>query len=417
MKRLPTLAILPLVATLSACGSPGFDDNFNARQQRSASPLSPVVVSSIGPVASSNDFSDALLLLPPDAGAVTRIRERHYPNGTRQDIVMAGGAAGDNVIEVSVRTQDSPGRVMSGQLLQIGEPSERGVRNEIMSRFPDVRMHIVTRPVRNQFGPIGVAVGRRADGARCVFGWQWIADAREAWPNQSNINRFGSLFSSRSAPTSVRIRLCRMDGTVDQLVAMVEGLHAGEGAALGRLVQMDRRGFSGGEASRGGDVVSSASGDLIPVGGSLEAAIGGPAPAAIAAPAPRMVFTPGPKAAPKPAAKPRVAARPKPKPAKAQIVSRKAAPKVASKLAAKPRAAARAADPRPAVEQWQPQGGPRYMAPVGGGQDAAPVGSIAAPVRRLDPALPAQAYRGPVAGAGGGMAGAAQRPMTTQQWR
>jgi hypothetical protein len=43
------------------------------------------------------------------------------------------------------------------------------------------------------------------------------------------------------------------------------------------------------------------------------------------------------------------------------------------------------------------------MAPVNDrAQDASPVGSIAAPVRRLDPALPAQAYRG---------------PMTTQQWR
>ena len=199
MKRICTLAILPLVSTLAACGSPGFDDNFSARQQRSASPLSPVVVSSIGTGTSREDFADAIMLLPPEAGAVTRIRERHYPNGTRQDIIMAGGAAGDNVIEVSVRTQDSVGRSMGGQLLQIGEPSERGVRNEIMSRFPDVRMHIVTRPIRNTFGPVGVAVGRRADGARCVFGWQWIADAREAWPNQSNLNRMGALFSSRSA--------------------------------------------------------------------------------------------------------------------------------------------------------------------------------------------------------------------------
>jgi hypothetical protein len=339
------------------------------------------------------------MLLPPEAGAVTRIRERHYPNGTRQDIIMAGGAVGDNVIEVSVRTQDSVGRSMGGQLLQIGEPSERGVRNEIMSRFPDVRMHIVTRPIRNTFGPVGVAVGRRADGARCVFGWQWIADAREAWPNQSNLNRMGTLFSSRSAPTSVRIRLCRMDGTVDQLVAMVEGLQAGEGAALGRLLQMDRRGYAG------GDVVSTATGDLIPVGGSLEAAIGGGAPVAARAPAPRMVFTPGPQAAPKPAVKTRVAARAKPKPTKSRIASRRAAPKVAQRPVVKPRIAIpRAApDPRPSPEHWQPHGGPRYMAPVNDrAQDASPVGSIAAPVRRLDPALPAQAYRG---------------PMTTQQWR
>lgn len=401
MKRICTLAILPLVSTLTACGSPGFDENFTARQQRSGAVLSPVAASGFGG-GSSHDFADAIMLLPPDAGAVTRIRERHYPNGTRHDIIMAGGAAGDNVIEVSVRTQNSMGSTTGGQLLQIGEPSERGVRNEIMSRFPDVRMHIVTRPVRNTFGPVGVAVGRRADGARCVFGWQWIADVREAWPNQSNLNRMGALFSSRSAPTSVRIRLCRMDGTVDQLVAMVEGLQAGKGAALGRLLQMDRRGYAGGEdSSRGGDVVSTATGDLIPVAGSLEAAIGGGAPVAARAPAPRMVFTPGPKAAPKPAVKTRVAARPKPMPAKARIASRKAAQRpVVKPRIATPRTAP---DPRPSPEHWQPHGGPRYMAPVDGrAQDASPVGSIAAPVRRLDPALPAQAYRG---------------PMTTQQWR
>jgi hypothetical protein len=77
MKRICTLAILPLVSTLAACGSPGFDDNFSARQQRSASPLSPVVVSSIGTGTSREDFADAIMLLPPEAGAVTRIRHHH----------------------------------------------------------------------------------------------------------------------------------------------------------------------------------------------------------------------------------------------------------------------------------------------------------------------------------------------------
>ena len=411
------LALLPLVSSLAACGSPGFEAKYSGRDGRAGGPLSPVVVGGLGASdGASDDFADALMLLPPEAGAVTRLRERHYSNGTRQDIVMRGGAAGDNTIEVSVRTLDSPGRSSGGELLQIGEPSERGVRNEIMSRFPDVRIHIVTRPVSNSFGPMGVAVGRRADGARCVFAWQWIADAREAWPNQSNLNRMGALFAGRSAPTSVRIRLCRMDGTVDQLVAMVEGLRAGEGAALGRIVQMDRRGLAvaGGGPVRGGELASR-SGDLIPVGGSLEAAIGGGAPVAAAPAPPRYVFTPGPQAAPKPVVKTRVAKvapKAKPTPAKARLAARKAAPKAVR--VAKPRIIEpkRLADPNPSPAHWQPAGGPRYMAPVSGAPDASPVSSIAAPVRRLDPALPAQAYRGPSGGAG-----VAQRQMTTQQWR
>jgi hypothetical protein len=404
------LALLPLVSSLAACGSPGFEAKYSGRDGRAGGPLSPVVVGGSGaPEGSSDDFADALMLLPPEAGAVTRLRERHYSNGTRQDIVMRGGTAGDNTIEVSVRTLDSPGRSSGGELLQIGEPSERGVRNEIISRFPDVRMHIVTRPVSNSFGPVGVAVGRRADGARCVFAWQWIADAREAWPNQSNLNRMGALFSSRSAPTSVRIRLCRMDGTVDQLVAMVEGLRAGEGAALGRIIQMDRRGLAvaGASSLRGGEPASR-SGDLIPVGGSLEAAIGGGAPVAVAPAAPRYVFMPGPKAAPKPVVKTRVAKAA----LKAKPTPSKAAPKAVRVARPRPVEPKRLADPNPSPAHWQPAGGPRYMAPVSGAPDASPVGSIAAPVRRLDPALPAQAYRGPSGGAG-----VAQRQMATQQWR
>ncbi len=419
MKRICMLAILPLVSGLAACGSPGFDANYAGRDGRAGAPLSPVVVGGPGAPGGGDDYADALMLLPPEAGAVTRIRERHYSNGTRQDIVMRGGAAGDNAIEVSVRTLDTPGRAMGGELLQIGEPSERGVRNEIISRFPDVRMHIVTRPVSNSFGPVGVAVGRRADGARCVFAWQWIADAREAWPNQSNLNRMGALFSSRSAPTSVRIRLCRMDGTVDQLVAMVEGLRAGEGAALGRIFQMDRRGLAvaDGGPVRGGELASRG-GDLIPVGGSLEAAIGGGAPVVSAPASPRYVFNPGPEAAPRPVVTTRTARAKatvaKPTPGKARLAARKAPPKAVRIARSRPVEPKRFADPNPSPAHWQPPGGPRYMAPVSGAPDASPVGSIAAPVRRLDPALPAQAYRGP---AGSGGSGSPPRQMTSQQWR
>lgn len=319
MKPMLCLALaLPLALPLAGCAGPEVDylpTGSVDRPLAPPAPLKPVVAAPFAPVsaaplapvvaaapAAEEGFADALTMLPPEAGSVVRVRERHFANGTRQDIVLRGDQYGENVIEVSVRTQDAVQGTGPG-LLQIGPPSERGVRGEIIGRFPNMSMHIVTRPLSNALGPFGVAVGRRGDGARCAFAWQWISDAREVWPVRGGgFGRVGALFAA-DAPASVRIRLCRTDATVDQLVSMIEGLATGTGESLQRIVQMDRRSFA---AEPGGYAPLAPEGrpvaDLMPVGRTLESALGPPPSAPVAAaPRPsRVAAKPAPRAKPKP---------------------------------------------------------------------------------------------------------------------
>ncbi|HEY8578524.1 MAG TPA: hypothetical protein VIL72_01460, partial [Beijerinckiaceae bacterium] len=117
MKPLTSVScLLPLALLLAACGPSGRERarEFNADG-------SAIVAAAPG---AGEEIDDALLLLPIDAGPVARLRERHYANGTRQEIVMRGeGALGDNVIEVAVRTESAVKPAREG--LQIGPPDER----------------------------------------------------------------------------------------------------------------------------------------------------------------------------------------------------------------------------------------------------------------------------------------------------
>jgi hypothetical protein len=390
MKPMLCLALaLPFVLPLAGCAGPEVDylpTGSVDRPLAPPAPLKPVVAAPLAPVvvapAAEEGFADALMMLPPEAGAVMRVRERHFANGTRQDIVLRGDQYGENVIEVSVRTQDAVQGTGPG-LLQMGPPSERGVRGEIIGRFPNMSMHIVTRPLSNALGPFGVAVGRRGDGARCAFAWQWIEDAREVWPARGGgFGRMGALFAANT-PASVRIRLCRTDATVDQLVSAIEGLATGTGESLQRIVQMDRRNFVG---EPGGYAPLAPEGrpvaDLMPVGRTLESALGPPPSASVAAaPRPsRVGAKPAPRAKPKP--------QPRPQPVRA---ARKPAEREPERASEPP------APPAPLWGQGQPTG-PRYMAPVAAAPGGAAAPSVAAPAR-LNPHLPAQAYRGPASGA------------------
>lgn len=372
---------------LAACGlDKTLDYEPTASTRVVSAPLAPVTpLDAAGQV----DSMDALILPPPEAGAIQRVRERHFVNGTRQEIVLRGDSYGENVVEVSLRTHSGP-QGGSG-LLQIGPPSERGVRGEIIGRFPNMAMHIVTRPLSNALGPIGVAVGRREDGARCAFAWQWIEDAREVWPGPGGLARMGALFAS-DAPASIRMRLCRADATADQLVSIIEGVSFGARDALERVMRMDRRAYAAApgplapavEGQRfGADRLSS---DLLPVGRSLDAALGAPAPLARVAASPARVASPPARVA---AAPPARKAKPAPPPRKAERARDRE----------QERERVREPSAEPAAPLWgQAQSGPRYMAPVSPGPGAgagavAPSPTAVAP--RLNPSLPPQAYRGP----------------------
>ncbi|MCC2097484.1 MAG: cellulose biosynthesis protein BcsN [Hyphomicrobiales bacterium] len=217
--------------------------------------------------------SNAVLALPSAAGAVKRVKERHYVNGTRQEIELVGssGTPGQNVIDVSVRTSDGEGD--KNRYLGFWKPSKSGIRNEILGRFPDVRMNIVTSPMTNSLGTFGLAIGRHRNGARCVFAWQWVDDLRDRMSGVSNITKFGAMLGGRQLAASVRIRLCQKGVTVDQLATYIQGLTVMGRTPLNRLVRMDRRNINNVETSAVSQSGIDGSSPLQPVGGTLESAL------------------------------------------------------------------------------------------------------------------------------------------------
>jgi hypothetical protein len=376
--------ILPLALSMAGC-SFGFglgEKDIAARTDtipvRAAAPATVGTIPALG--GENGDAFDAgqiaTLLLPEGAGALVRVKEKHFVNGTRQEIILAPdkGTYGENVIDVHLRTAEAGTR--QGNAMTIGPPSEGGIRNEILSRFPDVPMNIVTRPMRNALGPFGVAIGRHPSGSRCVFAWQWVENMSASGSGGGNILKMNALMG-RGLATSIRIRLCRNDSTVDGLVAQIEGLQAGSAGALDRIARMNRREFEGqAVAVRGG---SGGTQLVRPVSSqSLEAAI----------------------------------ARPGRGDGPVETVQRRSPQRVAERKRSAPRQATREEPekPAPAPAQTAPAPvyaappvaavpanafGQRYLAPVAG---AAPMGygGASAPASsggRL--ALPPQAYRGP----------------------
>jgi hypothetical protein len=376
MKRylVKSCLLLPLILTLGACGKSSSESRLFARDESPAVATIPVA----GPNGSAS-FAQAVMLLPIEAGAVTRIRERHYSNGSRQEIVVGWDAysKAEDILEVSIETDTAqPG---SRDQLQMGKPSERGIRTEILARFPNTPMNIVTRPMQNAFGTFGLAIGKQANGTRCIFAWQWIDDIRSVGQNRSGFAKMGSLISGRGTPVSIRVRLCHNNTTVDQLAGYMEALQLGEPDALMRILTLDRKSIEPvtspvsvmGSGLSAGRITAVA----VPVSqGTLESALNG-------------------GAAPRPAAAPRT----KPKPAK-----RAAAPKSkdeddAAQTTTRPMAAPAPVEPpaAPMLTQQQPTG-PRYMGPVPQQQQTGVSGAPGPQSQpRLNTSLPPQAYRGP----------------------
>lgn len=368
--------ILPLALLAAACGRTSSEQRYLSRDESTAAATVPVTANPTGDAS----FQQAMMLLPIEAGAVTRIRERNYPNGTRQDIVMGfdAGTKSENVLEVSTETEASPG---GPNMLQMGKPSERGIQSEILSRFRGIQMNIVTKPMQNALGPFGLAIGKQGNGHRCIFAWQWVDNIRDAGPNRSGLARFGAVLAGRGAPASIRIRLCSGTKDLDQLAGYVEALQMGELEATVRILTMDRRNIDPGafvDNSRGGRTTAVTA----PVTrvGSLESALSG---------------------AGRPAAENRQQVAAQPRPAR-RIVRHK--PRDQQEEPREVAAPAPQAPPATTIVPQQPvqPTGPRYLGPVpqqAVTPPAAPTGGYgasAAPVlQRLNPNLPAQAYRGP----------------------
>jgi len=146
------------------------------------------------------------------------VRQRSYANGFGQEITLRGGAGkGTNGVEITVADGTRGGPALA----PLAKPTQAGIKAEIAARFPGLAMQIVTQPRGNAYGPYGLAVGRRSDGSRCLFAWQWIDDVRAG---ATGAGRSIWTAASQAAPASVRVRPCRSDATLDQLAAHVDQL-------------------------------------------------------------------------------------------------------------------------------------------------------------------------------------------------
>jgi hypothetical protein len=347
--------VLVVVLALPACSLPPSRDARGGVDSMRTS----AVPQSSAPISGGVGGPDiAVAQLPYGAGSIARVRERHYANGVTQEIVLSGGTHGENRIDIAV--QKSTGRAREA-LVPMGKPTEGGIKGEIAGRFPDVAMRIVNRAMQNSYGEYGLAIGRHADGTRCIFAWQWIDSVRGASPRGGGVR---SLLGGGS-PASVRVRLCRGDATADQLAAYVDGLEIGAPASLDRVWQAE---WESAPLEQQGGLLSAAVQD-----NSLDRALGG---GGIRAPVSPVINAPKYRA--------RHSVR-------------------------KPEAS------EPSVRRGNvaPQNDGPYLAPLSPGEAAVsrnPQGGGGSP--SLDPSVPSRAYRGPARSA---PAGAPARRGTIDQ--
>jgi len=375
--KLPPLFSLSLVLALSACSASQGDRGYLASADGI---LSDAIVG--GPRSNSPQQAEIsskfMLVLPAEAGAPKLLTEKPYADGWRQSVSLDNAkVAGDwNDLAIDMRFD---GGARAGAKIPMGPPSQDGIKREILSRFPGTPMHIVGRSMSNAIGPFGLAVGA-AGSVRCAFAWQWVDDLRG-----SRSSEFGGLLLTRATPASIRMRICRSGVTADQLAGWIEQLTLADISNLDRIIAEWKQ---GGESAP----AQSAPGVAAPI--VAPAASPGVAATEVVGGTTLESSLVGSRAAPAATA--------------AKVAS---APQHRRHYAAAPRRTARrahqqqeAAEPETAVAPAAavpPQGGRQYLAPVDSStaQYGAPQPSGGAGFgqARLDPGLPAQAYRGPTA--------------------
>lgn len=153
----------------------------------------------------------ALVTLPAEIGRMIAIHDRTFADGVRQEINLDGGGAGlpRNTLIVLARTSSQP---TLDDVVPLAKPTEGEVRREISAAFPHVAMRVVERPSANAYGPYGLAIGRAAGGARCMFFWQWIEADR--MPPDAAVK----------GPLSIRATLCRSGSSFDTIAAALDRL-------------------------------------------------------------------------------------------------------------------------------------------------------------------------------------------------
>ncbi|WCS25518.1 cellulose biosynthesis protein BcsN [Methylobacterium sp. NMS14P] len=152
----------------------------------------------------------------PGAGALTAVVETRERDGFDQRLRYAGGD-GRNHAEIALRRETAD--LLLAFPPRLAKPSEFGIAGEIAVRFPGQAM-TVRPPLRNAYGPVGIALG-----ADCLYAWQWIEGGRGAAAASGQPPALFQAEPLARRAISLRIRLCRTaEASLGDLVRAVEGL-------------------------------------------------------------------------------------------------------------------------------------------------------------------------------------------------
>ena len=163
------------------------------------------------------ESSDLLVHIPEWTGSVKSALQSTSPNVLRQTIVFEGGTHGDHMIEAAVETREGADRGPPA----LRNPTQADVEDELRTKFPGVAMHIIEKPMSDVAGPYNLAVGRATDGSRCLYAWRWTDDLRVT-ADPSGIASVAAMFSHKSRPASLRVRLCSKYVTLDDLASLAQ---------------------------------------------------------------------------------------------------------------------------------------------------------------------------------------------------
>ena len=216
MKKI--LLALPLLLSVAACNGREGGDHPSLDMMAEANIPTKTVKSDARP--RNIAVESAMAQLPEGAGVPKLVRERRHLNGYSQEIVLVSDdASAESRIEIAV--QDGK-PVVGSEKAPVWKPGEAGIRDELTHHFPDMRMQVVVNGgYENKYGSFGAAIGRKGDALRCIYAWQYVADARKTFDEGQRIRSADAV----AAPAALRIKLCRADTTIDDLIAYVRALN------------------------------------------------------------------------------------------------------------------------------------------------------------------------------------------------
>ena len=197
MKKL--CLFVAFVSPLAGCaaGPTAYDKNYSANVSETVSPAM------------------AMVLLPPQAGRTIAVIEKKHANAVEQTITLQNESAAFGTNKIMIKSI-LPGELIfntrSEDVLDIKKPTEDTINDELETEFPNATLSVADVFDRNLYGPFGYALGVNSDKSHCIYAWQFIEGT------QRNLLNY---FETSVQPTSVRVRLCKLNATQAELISYI----------------------------------------------------------------------------------------------------------------------------------------------------------------------------------------------------